>query len=104
MRAYKSSKLSWSAPALFANRLSNSLGEFDQYDRPHSRTRACIRQVLAVNRKNAHLIPTWQDLEAFESMKAALGQLDDFTDMLFGEQKVTVSVIKPILHNIRKNL
>ena len=51
---------------------------------------ACIRQVLVVDRKNAHLIPTWQDLEVLESMKAALGQLDDFTDMLSGEQKVSV--------------
>ena len=33
-----------------------------------------------------------------ESMKASLGQLDDFTAMLCGEQKVAVSVIKPILH------
>ena len=31
-------------------------------------------------------------------MKTALGQLDDFTDMLSGEQKVTVSVIKPVLY------
>ena len=55
---------------------------------------ACIQQVLTVDRKYAHLIPTWQDLDVLESMKAALGQLDDFTDMLSGEQKVTVSAIK----------
>jgi len=59
---------------------------------------ACIRQVLAVDRKNTHLIPTWQDLDVLELMKAALGQFDDFTDMLSGEQKVTVSAIKPVLH------
>ena len=29
---------------------------------------ACIRQVLATDRKNAHLIPTWQDLDVLESM------------------------------------
>ena len=64
----------------------------------------CIRQVLAVDRKNAHLIPTWQDLEVLGSMEAALGQLDDFTDTLSGEQKVTVSVIKPILHILKSKV
>ena len=48
---------------------------------------ACIRQVLTVDYKYAHFIPTWQNLDVLESMKAALGQLDDFTDMLSGEQK-----------------
>ena len=65
---------------------------------------ACIRQVFVVDRKNAHLIPTWQDLEVLESMKAALGQLDDFTDMLSGEQKVTVSSIKPVLHVLKSKV
>jgi len=31
-------------------------------------------------------------------MKAVLGPLEDFTDMLSGERKVTVSAIKPVLH------
>ena len=65
---------------------------------------ACIRQVLAVDRKNAHLIPTRQDLDVLESMKAAIGQLDDFTDMLSGEQKVTVSAIKPVLHTLKSKV
>ena len=46
---------------------------------------ACIQQVLTTDCKNAYLIPTWQDLDVLESMKAALGQLDDFTDMLSDE-------------------
>ena len=62
---------------------------------------ACIRQVLTVERKYAHLIPSWQDLDVLESMKAALGQLDDFMDMLSGEQKVTMSAIKPVLHILK---
>ena len=37
-------------------------------------------------------------------MKAALGQLDDFTDVLSGEQKVTVSVIKPTLHILKSKV
>ena len=62
---------------------------------------ACIRQVLATDRKNTHLIPTWQDLDVLESMQAALGPLKDFTDMLSGEMKVTVSAIKPVLHILK---
>jgi len=30
----------------------------------------------------------WQDLDVLESMKAALGQVDDFTDMLSGDIEV----------------
>ena len=58
---------------------------------------ACIRQVLATDHKNAHLRPTWQYLDVLESMQATFGPLEDFTDMLSGERKVTVSAIKPIL-------
>ena len=54
---------------------------------------ACIQQVLTLDHNNAHLIPTWLDLDVLESMMAALGQLDDFTRMLSGEQKVTMSAI-----------
>ena len=45
-----------------------------------------------------HLIPTWQDIQVPVSMQAALGSLADFTDMLSGEEQVTVSTIKPVLH------
>ena len=62
---------------------------------------ACLRQVLATDCKNTHLIPTWQDLDVLESMQAALGPLKDFTDMLSGEMKVTVSAIKPVLHILK---
>ena len=48
---------------------------------------AYIRQLLATDRKHSHLIPTWQDLDVLESMRGALGPLEDFTDMLSGEKK-----------------
>ena len=32
-------------------------------------------------------------------MRGALGPFEDFIDMLSGEKKVTVSAIKPVLHN-----
>ena len=62
---------------------------------------ASIRQVQSPDCKSGHLIPTWQDLDVLESMQAALGQLEDFTDMLSGEKKVTVSVIKVVLHILK---
>ena len=62
---------------------------------------ACIRRLLATDRKHSHLIPTWQDLDVLESMRGALGPLEDFTDMLSGEKKVTVSAIKPVLHILK---
>ena len=57
-----------------------------------------MRQVLAADHKNSHLIPTWQNFDVLELMQAALGPLEDFTDMLPGEEKVTVSAVKPVSH------
>ena len=37
-------------------------------------------------------------------MMAALGQLDDFTGMLSGEQKVMMSAIKPVLHILKNKV
>ena len=63
-----------------------------------------IRQVLSADRKDTHLIPTWQDLEVLESMQAALSPLADFTDMLSGEERVTVSTIKPVMHILKRKV
>lgn len=49
---------------------------------------SAICQVLSADRKCSHLIPSWQDLDVLESLKAALGSLADFTDMLSGEERV----------------
>ena len=64
---------------------------------------ACIRQLLATDCKHSHLISTWQDLHVLESMRGALGPLENFTDMLSGKKKITVSAIKPVLHNYFRN-
>ncbi len=60
-----------------------------------------VRRVISEDRKTAHLIPTWQDIEVLESVQAALGPLADFTDMLSGEEHVTVSTTKPVLHLLK---
>ena len=59
-----------------------------------------LRQVLSMDRKTAHLVPTWQDLEVLESINKALAPLADFTDILSGEKYVTFSALIPPLKHI----
>lgn len=63
-----------------------------------------ITDVLKADKKTKHLTPTWQDLDVMESMKKALGPLRDFTDALSGEDYVSVSYVKPVLHLMKNNL
>lgn len=48
-----------------------------------------------------HLVPTWQDTDVLESINGALGPLQEFTDALSGENYVSVSYLKPVLHLLR---
>ena len=59
-----------------------------------------IRKVLSNDCKTAHLIATWQDIQVLESINKALAPLADLTDIIFGEDHVTVSTVKPLLHHI----
>ena len=63
-----------------------------------------LRQVLSVDRKTAHLVPTWQDLEVLESINKALAPLADFTVILSGEKHVTFSALVPLLKHIRDDI
>ena len=63
-----------------------------------------IRVVLASDRRTAHLVPTWQDMDVLESVVAVLSPLREFTDLLAGEKKVTVSAILPLLHHIQNTI
>uniref|UniRef100_A0A1X7TZ46 Uncharacterized protein n=1 Tax=Amphimedon queenslandica TaxID=400682 RepID=A0A1X7TZ46_AMPQE len=65
---------------------------------------AAIRQILSANRKCSHLVSTWQDLEVLESLKAALGSLADFTNILSGEEKVTLSTLNAVLHILKTQI
>ncbi|XP_016116980.1 uncharacterized protein [Sinocyclocheilus grahami] len=49
-------------------------------------------------RKARHLVPTWQDVEVLEAVNNSLSPLAEFTDALSGEQYVSVSYVKPVLH------
>ncbi|XP_073708964.1 E3 SUMO-protein ligase ZBED1-like [Garra rufa] len=57
-----------------------------------------IGHVLSSDRKARHLTPTWQDIEVLEVINKTLTPLADFTDALSGEQYVTSSSVKPVLH------
>ena len=46
---------------------------------------SAIRLVLVADRKVAHLIPTWQDMEVLKSIHSALSPLSSLTDILSGE-------------------
>ena len=58
-------------------------------------------QVLSEDRKTRHLVPTWQDTDVLEFINHALGPLQEFTDALSGEDYVSVSYLKPVLHLLR---
>ena len=59
-----------------------------------------VRQVLSNNYKTAQLNATWQDIEVLESINKALALLADLTDIISGEDYITVSTKKPLLHHI----
>ncbi|XP_056136452.1 E3 SUMO-protein ligase ZBED1-like [Lampris incognitus] len=63
-----------------------------------------IARVLGSDKKSWHLVPTWQDIDALESINKAVKPLQDFTDALSGEAYVSVSYIKPVRHLFKTSL
>jgi len=57
-----------------------------------------ITQVLADDKKSRHLIPSWADLDDLEAVNRGLSPLMEFTDALSGEEYVTISFVKHVLH------
>lgn len=57
-----------------------------------------IAQVLSVDKKVRHLVPSWQDIDVLEAINRALSPLVEFTDALSGEKYISVSFVKPTLH------
>lgn len=57
-----------------------------------------ISQVLSGERYARSLIPTWQDIDVLESIHKALHPLLKLTDALSGEEYVSISYLKPVLH------
>ena len=63
-----------------------------------------IRLALSADRSASHLIPTWQDVDVLESIDKALNPLHELTDILSGEQYVTVSAIRPMVELIKTKI
>ncbi|XP_060774450.1 E3 SUMO-protein ligase ZBED1-like [Neoarius graeffei] len=61
-------------------------------------------QVLSEDKKTWHLVPTWPDTDVLESINGALGPLQEFTDALSGEDYISVSYLKPVLHLLRTSM
>ena len=60
-----------------------------------------IRTVLGNARKVSHLVPTG---DVIDSVIAVLVPLEDLTDLLSGEKRVTCFAIKPLLKHIFENI
>ena len=56
-----------------------------------------IRLVLCSDRSTGHLVPTWQDLDVLHAIDSAISPLSGLTDILSGEEYVTVSSVLPML-------
>jgi len=63
-----------------------------------------IRVVLSADRKTTHLVPTWQDIDVLQSIGQALSPLSSLTDILSGEEYVTVSAVMPMMQLIDDKL
>ena len=65
--------------------------------------KALVR-VLGSDKESRHLVPTWQDLDALESIHKSVKSLQEFTDALSAESYVSVSYITPVLHLFQTSL
>ena len=65
---------------------------------------SALAKVLSADKKTRPLVPTWQDIEVLEVVKKTLKSLQDFTDALSGEEYVTLSYIRPVLHLFNTSL
>ena len=63
-----------------------------------------IRVVLGQDRKTSYLVPSWQDLDVLRSVICVIKPLQEITDTLSGEKRVTCSVVKPLLKVINENI
>ena len=63
-----------------------------------------INFVLGNDRKASHLVLNWQQKDVLEAIDKTLSPLKKMTDLLSGEDYVTISAIKPMLHHIFEDI
>ena len=56
-----------------------------------------IRRVLSEDRQHSHLSPSWQDAHVMEAVIKSLKPLAEFTDIVFGENHITMSSVLPMM-------
>ncbi|XP_028414074.1 zinc finger BED domain-containing protein 1-like [Dendronephthya gigantea] len=61
-----------------------------------------IRDIMKADRKTKHLIPTWQDKDCWEAISKALRPVAALTDLLSGQNYVTVSSLKILYWKLEK--
>jgi len=63
-----------------------------------------IRQVIGTDHKTSHLVPTQGDMDVLRSVYSAIKDLAEFTDTLSGEDRVTLSALKAVLHLLKNQV
>ena len=63
-----------------------------------------IARVLDSEKKSRHLVPNYQVFDVLESMNKAIGPQQEFTNVLSGENYVSVSYLKPVLNLFNRSL
>ena len=63
-----------------------------------------IRLVLSADCSTSNIVPTWQDLDVLQAIDRAISPLSSLTDILSGEQYITVSAVLPMLHILETDL
>jgi len=63
-----------------------------------------IQQVIGTDHKTSHLTPTQQDMDVLQSVHSAIKDLAEFTDMLSGEDRVTLSALKAVLYLLKNQV
>ena len=69
-------------------------------ERIREQQQEAINFVLGNDQKASHLILNWQQKDVLESIDKTLSPLKKMTDLLSGEDYVTISAIKPMLQHI----
>ncbi|XP_071845740.1 E3 SUMO-protein ligase ZBED1-like [Apostichopus japonicus] len=83
-------------PSVFEESVTRWGSRYDMIKRLLDHDEA-VRRVLAMDPKTSHLLPTWQDMDVLKSICSALEQVSKFTDMISGENHVTISSVIPTL-------
>jgi hypothetical protein len=63
-----------------------------------------IRIGLSADWKTSHFVPTWQDIEVLQSVDSVLSPLSSLSDILSGEQYVTVSAVLLLVSLIENDI